>query len=277
VRRIFFAVAVVFLVSGAIALCAQEAPTPASTKPAASRSQADCTGFIAPSPLSDDLSVIGGEDDDTHSPVREFVPGQSVFISSRGHEGAKVGAEYSVFRPAEDIFHTERYTGQASDLRKLGHPYDDVGRVTITHVNPDGIVARIMFACSPVVAGDLLLPFEPRAIPEYELRRPLDHFAPLVPDKAQGIVVGARDNFGFIRNANVVYLNLGQDARVKPGDRFRVFRQIPLHETRLFGKEMTPPEILGEVVVLTVQLKSCVGIVVASYREISAGDGVQLE
>jgi len=277
VRRIFFAVAVVFFVLGAVGFYAQEALTPASSIPAASRSQADCTGLIASSPLSEDLSVIGGADDDTRSVLREFVPGQSVFISSRGHEGAKVGTEYSVFRPAEDIFHTERYSGQGSDLRKLGHPYDDVGRVTITHVNSAGIVARITFACSPVVAGDLLQPFEPRPIPEYEVRPPLDHFAPLVPDKPQGIVVAARNNFGFIRNADVVYMNLGQDARVKPGDRFRVFREIPLHESRLFGKQTTPPEILGEIIVLTVQPKSSVAIVVDSYREIWAGDGVQLE
>ena len=276
-RRIFFAVAVVFFAIGAIVVCAQEAQTPASILPAASRSQADCTGFIASSRLSDDLSVIGGADDDIHSVVREFVPGESVFLSSRAHNGVKVGAEYSVLRSADAIFHTERYSGQRGDVRKLGQPYEDVGRATITHVNSAGVVARVTFACSPVLTGDLLLPFESRPIPEYEVRPPLDHFAPLVPDKPQGIVVGAQENFGFIRNANVVYLNLGQDARVKPGDRFRVFRQISLHETSLFGKHMTPPEVLGEVVVLTVQPKSCVGIVVDSYREIWAGDGVQLE
>ena len=277
-RRIFFALAVVFLGASAIVLFAQVTQTTSLAPiPAATRSQADCTGFIASPPLPNDLSVIGGEDDDTHTVARQFVPGKSVFLSNHSKEDVAVGAEYSVVRPAGEIFHTQRYSGQGTALGKLGKPYEDLGRVKVTHVNSAGIVAKVTFACVPILPGDLLMPFQPRPIPEYTPTKPLDHFAPLDTDKPQGRVVGARNNFGFIGKYNIVYLDLGQNAGITAGQRFRIFKLLPPHTTGFLQSQRTPPEILGEAVVLSVQAKSCVAIVIASYREIAAGDGVQLE
>jgi len=166
VRRILFALAVVFLGASAVILFAQETQTTSlPSRPAATRTQADCTGFIASPSLPSDLSVIGGEDDDTHSAVRPFVPGKSVFISNHSREDVAVGAEYSVVRPAGEIFHTRRYSGQGMAIGRLGEPYQDLGRVKVTHVNSAGIVAKVTFACGPILPGDLLMPFQPRPIP----------------------------------------------------------------------------------------------------------------
>jgi len=278
VRRIFFTLAVVFFGASAVVLFAQETQTTSlPSKPAATRSQADCTGFIASPPLPNDLSVIGGEDDDTHSTVHQFVPGKSVFLSNHSREDVAVGAEYSVVRPAGEIFHTRRYSGQGLALGKLGKPYQDLGRVKVTHVNSAGIVAKVTFACGPILPGDLLMPFQPRPIPEYTVTKPLDHFAPLDGDKPQGRIAAARNNSGYIGKYNIVYLDLGENAGITAGQRFRIFKVLPPHPTGFLQSQRTPPEILGEAVVLSVQAKSCVAIVVDSYREIAAGDGVQLE
>lgn len=277
-RRIFFALAVVFLAASAIVPFAQETQTTSLAPiPAATRSQADCTGFIASPPLPNDLSVIGGEDDDTHAALRHFIPGKSVFLSNHSREDAAVGAEYSVVRPAGEIFHTQRYSGQGTALGKVGKPYEDVGRVKVTHVSSAGIVAKVTFACGPILPGDLLMPFQLRPIPEYTVTKPLDHFAPLDADKPQGRVAAARNNFGFIGKYNIVYLDLGENAGIKAGQRFRIFKVLPAHTTGFLQSQQTPPETVGEAVVLSVQAKSCVAIVVASYREIAAGDGVQPE
>jgi len=278
VRRIFFALVVVFLGALAVVLFAQETqPTSPAPIPAATRSQADCTGFIASPPLSNDLSVIGGEDDDTHSVVHQFIPGKSVFISNRGKGDVAVGAEYSVVRPAKEIFSTQRYSGQGRAIDRLGTPYQDLGRVKVTHVNSAGIVAKVTFACVPIFSGDLLVPFQPRPIPEYTPTRPLDHFAPLDANKPQGRVTAARNNFGYIGKYNIVYLDLGENAGITAGQRFRIFKALSPEPTGFTHSQRTPPEILGEAVVLSVQAKSCVAIIVASYREIAAGDGAQLE
>jgi hypothetical protein len=268
----------VLLGASAITLLAQETQTTSlPSKPAATRSQADCTGFIANPPISRDLSVIGGQDDDTHSAVRQFIPGKSVFISNHSKEDIAVGAEYSVVRPAKEIFTTQRYSGQGRALGRLGTPYQDLGRVKVTHVNSAGIVAEVTFACLPIFPGDILMPFQPRPIPEYTVNKPLDRFAPLDADKPQGRVAAARNNFGFVGKYNILYVDLGENAGITAGQRFRIFKVPSSHPTGFLQSERTPAEILGEAVVLSVQAKSCVAIVVDSYREIAAGDGVQLE
>lgn len=279
-RRICFALVAVFLGVLATVPFAQETETPspsAMVRPAATRSQADCTGFIASQPLPSDLFVVGGEDDDMHSIVREFIPGKSVFLSNRSHDNVTVGAEYFVVRPAKDIFHTQRYSGQGMAISKLGYAYDDIGQVKVTHVSPQGIVAQVSFGCLPVGPGDILMPFQVRPIPEYTVTRPLDHFAPLETGKPQGRIVAARGNFGFLQQNNIVYLDMGENDGVKPGVRFRIFKRLPPHATGLLQSEATPSEILGEAIVLSVQPKSSVAIIIASYREISSGDGVQME
>ncbi len=268
-RRTAFALAFVFLAMPAMTFRAQDSAPAGPTVPVASRSQADCTGFIADPMVPRDLFVTGGGDDDFHSLVRQFVEGESIFIGTQGKgETISVGSEYIVVRPADELFRTMRYTGERSSVAKLGKPYEDVARVRVTHVDPEGPVAKVVFSCQGIQTGDTLIPFQPRAIPDYTLSGPLDHFAPLDNNKPHGIVAATLNNFGFFGNQNVVYLSLGEKDGAKPGERFRIYKVFPYH---------TPPETVGEAVVMSVQSKSCVAMVVASYREISSGDGVEAE
>ena len=151
-RRIAFTLAVVFLFVSALTAQAQETkPASPVSVAAASLTQAQCTGFIAETPVPRDLVVVGGGDDDFHSVVRQFVKGESVFISPRKGGDIKVGAEYNVVRPAKELFQTTRYQGQGWDMRKLGKPYEDVAIVKVTHVNPQGAVAEVAFSCGPIL------------------------------------------------------------------------------------------------------------------------------
>ena len=185
-RRITFALAVVFLFVSALTAQAQEtkpaSPVSVAAHPARRRS---AQASLPRLPFPADLVVVGGGDDDFHSVVRQFVKGESVFISPRKGGDIKVGAEYSVVRPAKELFQTTRYQGQRWDMRKLGKPYEDVAKVKVTHVNPEGAVAEVTFSCGPILPGDILMPFQPRAIPEYTVSQPLDHFIPLDKNKTE--------------------------------------------------------------------------------------------
>jgi hypothetical protein len=277
-RRITFGLAVVFLFASVLTAQVQETRPvlPVSTA-AASLTQAECTGFIAETPVPRDLVVVGGGDDDFHSVVRQFVKGESVFISPRKGGDITVGAEYNVIRPAKELFQTTRYQGQRGDMRKLGNPYEDVAKVKVTHVNPQGAVAEVTFSCGPIIPGDALMPFQPRAIPEYTVSQPLDHFSPLDKNKTNGRITATHNNFGFLGAQTVVYLNLGERDGTAPGRRFRIYKVLPPEATGFLTKQRTPPETVGEAVVLSVHPKSCVAMVVSSYREISAGDYVEAE
>lgn len=277
-RRIAFTLAVVFLAASAFTIQAQETASVSMLSiPVATRSQADCTGFIANPSVPRDVYVVGGADDDFHSVARQFVQGESIYIAQ--HEGGNfaVGAEYSVIRPAHELFRTMRYSGERWDIRKLGKPYEDVAQVRVTHVNPEGAVARVTFSCGPINFGDTLVPFQPRAIPEYTVSAPLDHFIPLDDNKPHGRITASRNNFGFVGNQMVVYLNLGESQGAKPGQRYRIYKVLPPHLVGVITTHPTPAETIGEAVVLSVQGKSSVAMVVSSYREISSGDYVQAE
>ncbi len=274
-RRITLALSVVFLFVSALAGQGQETrPASPMSIPAASITQAECTGFIAETPVPRDLVVVGGGDDDFHSVVRQFVKGESVFISPRNGGNIKMDAEYNVVRPAKELFQTMRYQGQEWDMRKLGKPYEDIGKVKVTHVNPQGAVAKVTFSCGPILPGDVLVPFQPRPIPEYTVSQPLDNFLPLDKNKTNGRITASHNNSGFLGAQTVVYLNLGQRDGTAVGRRFRIYKVLPPETTGFMTKQQTPPETIGEAVVLSVQSKSCVAMVVSSYREISAGDYV---
>ena len=277
-RRIAFTLAVVFLFVSAVTVQAQETgPVSSLSIPVASRSQVYCTGFIANPPVPRDLHVVGGADDDFHSEIRQFVEGESIFISRQESGNFAVGAEYSVVRPADDLFLTMHYQQERSGIAKLGKPYEDVAQVRVTHVNPEGAVAIVTFSCGAIVPGDTLVPFQSRPIPEYAVSKPLDPFVPLDKDKQQGRVVASHNNIGYFGRDTIVYLNLGENDGAKPGQRLRIYKLIPPH-TRIFMiSQPTPPETLGEAVILSVQGKSSVAMVVSSYREISAGDFVEAE
>jgi hypothetical protein len=245
--------------------------------PVATRTQADCTGFIAEPSVPRDLFVVGGADDDFHSVVRQFVEGESVFISPRKGGDIDVGAEYSVVRPAKELFQTLHYSGQGGDIRRVGKPYEDIAKVKVTHVNPQGAVAKILFSCQSIVPGDTLVPFQPRAIPEYTVSSPLDHFVPLDKNKKEGRIIASHNNFGFLGQENVVYLNIGDKDGARPGQRYRIYKVLARHSTGFLTSQATPPEIVGEAVVLTVQSRSSVAMIVSSYREIMTGDYAEAE
>ena len=276
-RLIAFTLAVVFLAVSAVTAQTQETGAALPSHPAAVRSQAECTGFIANPPVPRDIFVVGGADDDFHSVVRQFVQGDSIYISQHTGGDIVVGAEYSVVRPANELFLTMHYQGQRREIRRSGKPYEDIGTIRVTHVNPEAVVAIVTFSCDSIIPGDTLVPFQPRVIPQYTISAPLDHFAPLDKDKEHGRITASYNNLGNIGNQMVVYLDLGETEGTLPGQRFRVYKVLAPHTTGFLTHQQTPPEIIGEVVVLSVQARSCVAMVVASYREIAAGDYVEKE
>lgn len=254
---------------------AQQAQAPQSV-PAASRSDADCTGFISGKAIPNDLFVVDGADDDFHEPDRLFRPGEYVFLQGRGQASLAPGTEYSLVRPAKRIFETDRYDAERWSIRTLGRPYEDVGRVKVTRVTALGAVAQVTFGCGPVFPRDIAVPYQPRPIPDYTPTAEFDPFA--VPNgKMMGAITAAKNNAGVIMPGSIVYLSLGQEDGVQVGQKYRVFRLQQYGIEGLLAFPYTPRESTGELVILSTQEKSSVGIVVRGVREIFVGDGVQLE
>jgi len=269
-------VAVAWLIFPAALALGQQAPPPASPIPAATTSQADCTGFITASEVPAHTVVRDGAGNDLESSLRQFTLGESVYLHSRGHAHFSLGEQFSIVRPAKKLFRTTRYSGEHWSIHHLGKPYEDAGRVLVTRVTPEGAVAEVNFACGPIYPGDIAVPFQPRTIPEY-LPAKLDRFA-LPNGKIQGAIVAARNNFASLANGDIVYLNFGQKNGAKVGQLYRVYYTLPQPGPwTVIVPPPIPRETVAEIVVLSTQEKSAVGIIVNSTRDINVGYGVELE
>jgi hypothetical protein len=64
-RKILIPVGVSFLLGVTCAFAQQAMNTQSAPIPAATRSEMDCSGFIAGTPLSEDLSILDGADNDS--------------------------------------------------------------------------------------------------------------------------------------------------------------------------------------------------------------------
>jgi hypothetical protein len=253
----------------------QQTP-PASPIPAATQSQVDCTGFITTSHVPTDIIVLDGANNDLESALRQFTPGESIYLYHRHKGNFSVGEEYSLLRPAKAVFRTTRYGGEHWSVHALGNPYEDVGRVQVTHVTPEGAVAEVSFACEPIYPGDLAVPYQPRPLPDYVPAK-LDRFV-LPNGKIQGTITAARNNFASLAKGDIVYLNFGGKQGAQVGQLYRVYYALPSPgRWSLLVYPPLPRETVGEIVVLSTQEKSSVAIIVNCTRDIDLGYGVELE
>jgi hypothetical protein len=256
---------------------AQEPAAEAAAIPAATQSEMNCSGFIAGSPVSTDLYVLDGADNDFRVAGRQFATGDFVYLSSRTGVAFAVGNEFSVVRSAKELMRIKWYEGQGGSVRSLGSAYEDLGKVKVISLSPHGAVAEVTFACSPIVPGDIVLPYRARAIPQYTPRAQFDRFV-LPNGKLAGAITAAANNAGTVGTGRIAYINLGREDGVSPGQRFRIFR---IFREQIGGgfwaAPETPRETLGELIILSTQDRSSVAMVVSSRREITLGDGIELE
>ncbi len=277
-KRIILISAGVFLLLAATHAWAQETEAaPAAQVPAATRSEAECSGFITASQIPADLYVFGGADNDLFQLLRQYSPGEIVFLRNRTGGSVSAGTEYRLVRRARELFRSSRYEGQKWSIRSLGRTFEDVGRIKIVGNTPEGVLAEVTFACGPVFAGDLAVAFQPRDIPVYTPSAHFDRLAP-VSGKTLGAITAAAKNSGMVGRGSIVYVNLGENDGAQPGQRYRIFRVFRDRlEAWLKASPTTPLESVGELVILNTQERSSTAIVVTSVREVLLGDGVSLE
>jgi hypothetical protein len=187
-----------------------------------------------------------------------------------------VGSELSILRSAKELMRTRWYFEQGLQLRAMGSAYQDVGRAKVVSVTPQGAIAEVTFACTELNPGDFAGPYQARAVPQYTPGTTLDRFA-LPNNKLWGIIAATAGNEAYLGVGSIAYINLGQVNGVSPGQRFRIFPFFGDANTTWLNFRQTPRETIGEMVILSVQEKSAVGMVVQSRREISLRDGVELE
>jgi len=262
-----------------------------------------CAGFVSKNLLPNVNFVTGGMDTPS---TTNYGDSEIVYLTGKGYE---VGKRYTIVRELRDPNRGEVYPGQSAMLKTMGQPYAELGRVRVVDTRNRNTVAKVEFSCSPILPGDLVTPFVEKANVAYHGPMHFDRFAP--PNgKPSGRIVLAKDFDTELGTGMKVYLNLGSNQGIKPGDYFRAVRsyEADLHDPvdSLSFKASTeddtqarPPSIeksmlnsskgpnihvadlprraVGEIVVLSTTPTTSTGMIVFAMEDVHIGDVVELD
>ena len=266
-------------------------------------SDLNCAGFVSKNLVADASFISGGVDTPN---TTKYGLGELVYLSGKGYE---LGKRYSIVRELRDPNRYEAYPGQFAQLKAMGQPYAELGTVRIVDTRHREAIAHIETSCGPIIPGDLVAPFVERAsIPAHGPLR-FDRFLPST-GKASGRIVLAKDFDTELGTGMKVYLNLGSNQGVKPGDYMRAERsyEADLHndaDSLSFKADTTddtqakPPSVesgmlnrskgpvihvadlprraIGEIVILSATPTTSTGMIVFALEDVHIGDIVEID
>ncbi len=254
-----------------------------------------CSGFVSKEKPPMENHVLGGR----LSPnVSRFVANDVVFLSGKP---LQAGERYTLLRRTRDPNHLEHFPGQSSSREKSGDNWSSVGIIRVTHVVDGMNVDRIEASCQDAIIGDIAVPFvEKSAIPYSHSAK--DFHAYGVPTSSvTGSIIDTMDGDYLVGTHSRVYVNLGQNKGLHPGDYLRITRGNAWSELSPVesisakadsvadeykfkmpvpfkgADEDMPRRGLGEVMVLDVHPETATGIVTLALEDIHVGDLIEVE
>jgi hypothetical protein len=258
-----------------------------------------CSGFVQRAAVPEDLKVIAKYE--TEGVLS--TDGDYIYLSQGSEDGIAAGTMYQVIRPSMEMTNPVR---DRRAERHLGTHYIDVAQIRVVIAQPEFSLARIIHSCGDAVeVGDIMLPFQPIVLPPRQRPRTFSPFmmksgglqGAIVNTKgallnfgsafqASGIIPGVRGGRlgsverGIATEGTIVYLDIGQENGVKPGDLFIVYREIEL-DSRLYR---LPPETdklrdlrtaIGELLVIKTGERASTALVTYATDALSLGDAVE--
>ena len=293
--------AAVFLVPFALPVAAQP-PAADQINPITRGTDVYCTGYIADAMPSTDLQIVGAEQENMKV---TFAQGDVVFLNRGRGAGIQPGAAYFIIRPLGEFKHP--FT-----KKKMGFYVREVGLLRVLEVHDQTATAQILVSCDTVEFGDLLKPYEEIAPPVARDARPLPRYSEGSKETPGQIIMSP--GFHEQLSANrVVFVDLGRQQNVQPGDYFTIYRQTGPTEgitktpkghvvqkrdkdfgsdryqggeysvqatTQAYDKIMKerppiPRKVLGELIVLKVENHTCVAMITRTTAEVTVGDFVE--
>ncbi|PYS41433.1 MAG: hypothetical protein DMG14_07340 [Acidobacteria bacterium] len=259
-----------------------------------------CSGSVRTAPLPKDLKVIA-KFDATGSVLATET--DYVYLSQGSEDGIATGNTYQVVRPTKTLTNPN---GRTKAERDLGMHYLDIAQLRVVLAQPEFSLARVIHSCADAVdVGDILLPFQRTVVPLPSRPRPFSPIA-VTTSGIKGTIVSTKDvmlNFGSsfkgtrqtpgVRGGRlgsvdrgvategmVVYIDIGQDQAVNPGDIFLVYRGVAVDQ-RLYDfptevkKLKNTRSAIGELVVLKVGERAATALVTYAADGLMLGDSVE--
>ena len=237
--------------SGAIAL-AETAPLQSASSPAGKmdldQAMALQSGYVQAFPEPVSGVVIGARET-----KRLFGQGDALYLRLAPTTDAKVGDQFTIFRPSTHMYHpvTRDYMGRMVVL---------LGVLEIAKEPGAGVTeARIVRAFDVMAPGDLLKPYEtPPPVPTQQVTS-----GPL-----RGIVLDFLAPRQITGQSEIVYLDKGEMDGLALGDRLSVSHR----GQRLSTTSRNPDQAIAEIKIIGLQARTATAYVLKSTDGIRRGD-----
>lgn len=187
----------------------------------------------------------------------------------------EVGQTYTVYRP---VYQWEREDGEKGKLVRIQ------GSVLINSYDPQKHVARayVIETIDPIERGMPVILMERRFILE-----------PARPNRSNVVahIIGSTQPRQLLADGNVVFLDVGNDKGIVPGNRFFVVRQgdewqeVVSHDSMQMGNIMPipkydpselPKEVVAEMRVVKVRKKVTIAVITRTTTDVFQGDKVEM-
>ncbi len=214
---------------------------------------------LVPAQSAGDESVLGEID----TVKIDLSLGDVVYVDGGHQANLLPGDLFTVVNPREVVDHP--VTG-----KPIGRFYGYVGRVRVLSVQEETAIAEVVHGCMPVRVGAALIPYQPEPIPLARRTQRVGVNDPVNAEvlEAAPIIVRSERNLVTIGRDHLVYLDLGEEAGVTPGDVYSIYRLNPKGH---------PPVVIGELGILSVRERSSVAKVLESRYAVYVGDRIDLK
>jgi hypothetical protein len=238
-----------------------------------------CSGYIGPPGERFPYRIIGSEYDlqnptttlgkrgeiesvfgNTDSGRLNLATGDVVYLDGGRSAGMAPGDVFTIVTPGERIPHPVSH-------RTVGMLYAFHGRVRVLSVQSDTAIGEISQSCVPVRVGAMLKPFVPEPIPTERQTpmRPINQPVSQSELRDAPVILHAKLGLISMGQDHVVWVGVGEDDDVVPGDIYTIYRE---------GRGVNPPLVLGEVAILSVSEIASLGKIVRSRYPVYVGDYV---
>lgn len=247
-------------------------------QPQAFESDIYCFGYLGNLSESFPVQVDGAEN---VAEQTDFITADYLYVSGGVDRGLKVGAEFWIVTPEQEILHPT--TGKS-----MGRFYQYRGRAVVHHIEPRTAIVRVTSSCTDIPMGAYLKPFEPMPIPLARKSPPAILGDP-PSGKSRGRIVYTRDGVVALGEDSVVIVDLGAASGLAPGDFLTIFRyaggvEFGVRPVGSYWVNLPPPPgvvvprtYLGEAAVLVVGDRWSIVRLTDASRLIQVGDEVELK
>jgi hypothetical protein len=221
-------------------------------------SRAGGEGFILPDEWEHMGTIISSE-----PPKILLDKGDIVYANVGSDDGVQPGDKFTIFRSSKPVLHP--LTG-----RRVGYKVAILGEIEILEVLGKKMSsAKITYSYREITRGARIRPLEP-FVKEVVLKKGVQ--------ETHGYVVATLNNIELSGRGDIVYIDVGQEEGIVPGNTFSIYK-LPRRafDPDAGGEVVIPGALLGKLVVLNVQKEAATGIIIESARQIERGDVVRLD